>query len=580
MLFLSALFAEESRARIVRISYVEGDVVIDRGEGQGFVRAFANMPVVEGLRLWTRSDARGEVEFEDGSTLRLVPDTLLNFQQLHLDDRGNKISRIDVQQGTVYGNVKDHNHDQFALTTGAQQITLRHSSRFRLVADKDQLSVAVFRGELEVERNGGQSVKVKKNETLAMDVVDPERYYLSKGITEAGFDSWDREREEQTAAIEQQYTNGTPASYGGYSYGYSDLAYYGGWSTLPGYGRCWRPWNVGFGWNPFGSGAWVFYPGFGYVWVSSFPWGWTPFRFGSWIHAGGTGWWWRPGPRIVNITNINIFNPPRGFVPPRPPVVTNGPAVAVVSGGGAPRPVNPRDAWMPRPGGVRVVDEDRRNVIPGRRVFGNEDLEALRGREPGSAPISNMSPAGAKTQSGPAAPGDRPGDAVTRTTIDRGERIHTRDRDYNSVDYRTRPGATPSASPAASGEGFMSPAGTNVSPAPTPSATVPQDRAVDADVRERPMRPIGGGMDAGDRGRGASMRPAPAAPMQSAPQASPAPAPRPSAPPAAAPAPRSAPAPRPSGGASPRASSFASPRTSAPAMHAAPAASRVGGRSR
>jgi hypothetical protein len=255
-----------------------------------------------------------------------------------------------------------------------------------------------------------------------------------------------------------------------------------------------------------------------------------------------------------------------------------------VSGGGAPRPANPRDAWMPRPGGVRVVDEDRRNVIPGRRVFGNEDLEAMRGREPGSAPVSNISPAGAKTQSaGPApTPGARPGDAVTRTTIDRGERIHTRDRDYNGVDYRAPKGA-----PTPSGEAFVGATGTtNVAPSPTSNARIPQDRP-DSDVRERPMRPIGGGMDAVDRGRGGPIGSAPMPPAQSAPQASPAPAARPSAPPASAPAPRAAPAPspaapaarpapspHPSGGASPRASSFAAPRTSAPA------ASRVGGRSR
>src|SRR5947209_19917330 len=39
-----------SQARIVRLSYVEGDVRIDRGGGEGFTKAFANMPLVEGAR--------------------------------------------------------------------------------------------------------------------------------------------------------------------------------------------------------------------------------------------------------------------------------------------------------------------------------------------------------------------------------------------------------------------------------------------------------------------------------------------------------------------------------------------------
>lgn len=561
LMLLPGLFAE-SRARIVRISHVDGDVAIDRGEGEGFVRAFANMPVLEGLRLWTRFDGRAEVEFEDGSTLRLVPDTQLDFQQLHLDDRGDKVSHININQGTIYADVKDHNHDEFVLTSGPRQITLKHSSRFRLVADVDQFSVAVFRGELDV-RNGAEQVKVKKNETLAMDVSDPELYYLSKGVTEAAFDSWDREREEQVAILEQQYEGGgTPTNYSGNYYGYPDLAYYGGWSNVSGYGLCWQPYNVGTGWEPFGYGAWVFYPGYGYTWVSSYPWGWTPFRFGSWIYAGGRGWWWRPGPRIVNITNINVFNPPHGFVPPRPPVVTNGPAVAIVNGGGQARPANPREAWMPRPGGgIRPVDEDRRNVIPGNGAFGNGDLEAFRGRPAGTAGVSNISP---QSQAGPA--GQAQPDTMTRTTVDRGERIHTRDRDYNGVDYRTRPGAIG----ASSGGSFMGQVGSSA--ASTPSATIPQNRP-DADVRGRP---IGRSVDSLDRGRAMPMP----SPMQSMPQASPAPAMRPSAPPpAAAPAPRSAPASRSSAGASPRASSFSSGRMSAPAGHAS-SGSHGGGHSR
>jgi hypothetical protein len=540
LLLISGLFAE-SRARIVRISHIEGDVAIDRGEGEGFVRAFANMPVMEGLRLWTRAEGAAEVEFEDGSTLRLVPDTLLEFQQLHLDDRGDKISHIDVHQGTVYANVKDHNHDQFVLTSGPHQIALKHSSRFRLVADQDQLSVAVFRGELDVQRDGGQQVKVKKNETLAMDVTDPERYYLSKGITESAFDSWDRDREEQVATLQQQYTEGTPTNYSGNYYGYSDLAYYGGWSTIPGYGLCWQPYGIGSGWNPFGYGAWVAYPGYGYTWVSSYPWGWTPFRFGSWIFSGGRGWFWRPGPRIVNFTNVNVFNPPHGFVPPRPPVVTSGPAVAVVNGGGEAHPANPREAWMPRPGGgIRPVDEDRRNLIPGKRVFGNEDLKALREQgSPGIAGVSNISPRTTTSQAGPAGtPPARPGDdVVTRSTVDRGERIHTRDRDYNRVDYRTRAGALIGAS---SGGSFMNPARGAAMPMSTPQAS--------------PIPP-------------SAMSPPTAGPMV-----------RPSAPaPTIAPASRSAPAAHPSGG-SPRGSGFSSGR-SAPAGHAS-SGSHGGGHSR
>ena len=60
MLAVWALFAgvlvvvsasAESKARIVRLSEVQGSVQMDRATGDGFDKTFLNMPVVEGSRL-------------------------------------------------------------------------------------------------------------------------------------------------------------------------------------------------------------------------------------------------------------------------------------------------------------------------------------------------------------------------------------------------------------------------------------------------------------------------------------------------------------------------------------------------
>src|SRR5436305_8663618 len=93
LLSLSVVSAfADSQARIVRLSYIEGDVQIDRGDGHGFNHAFLNMPVIEGTRLWTRNDGRVEVEFEDGSTARLTPDTIMEFQRLRTQNDARSTS--------------------------------------------------------------------------------------------------------------------------------------------------------------------------------------------------------------------------------------------------------------------------------------------------------------------------------------------------------------------------------------------------------------------------------------------------------------------------------------------------------
>ena len=76
----------ESHVRIVRLSDVQGAVEVDRGAGQGYEKAFLNMPMVEGMKLATKADGRAEVEFEDGSAVRITPNTRVDFSALSLQD--------------------------------------------------------------------------------------------------------------------------------------------------------------------------------------------------------------------------------------------------------------------------------------------------------------------------------------------------------------------------------------------------------------------------------------------------------------------------------------------------------------
>jgi len=43
------------------------------------------------------------------------------------------------------------------------------------------------------------------------------------------------------------------------------------------------------------DGVWGFYPGYGYMFASAYPWGWLPYRYGTWAFVPGFGWGWQPG---------------------------------------------------------------------------------------------------------------------------------------------------------------------------------------------------------------------------------------------------------------------------------------------
>ena len=81
VIFTVPSFAD-SQARVVRLSDVQGDVLVDKNIGQGYEKAFLNLPITQGAKLQTSKNGRAEVEFEDGSTLRLIPDTVVDFPQV------------------------------------------------------------------------------------------------------------------------------------------------------------------------------------------------------------------------------------------------------------------------------------------------------------------------------------------------------------------------------------------------------------------------------------------------------------------------------------------------------------------
>ena len=72
----------DSQARIVRLSDVQGSVQINKNTGMGFESAFLNLPITQGTQVRTRDRGRAEIEFEDGSTLRLTPNTTVEFSTL------------------------------------------------------------------------------------------------------------------------------------------------------------------------------------------------------------------------------------------------------------------------------------------------------------------------------------------------------------------------------------------------------------------------------------------------------------------------------------------------------------------
>src|SRR5215470_7053841 len=131
LLFASLPAFSDSQVRAVRLSYVEGGVQIARADGQ-FDKAMVNLPITQDTRLQIKSDGRAEVEFEDGSTLRVAPNSSVDFPQLVLRDSGAKASDVEITKGTAYVAFSGDNKDEFVLQFGKEKISLRSSAHLRI----------------------------------------------------------------------------------------------------------------------------------------------------------------------------------------------------------------------------------------------------------------------------------------------------------------------------------------------------------------------------------------------------------------------------------------------------------------
>lgn len=288
--------ADYSYARIVRLSFVSGDVQINRGGHSNWEEALANMPIEQGFTIGT-NDGRAEVEFEDGATIWIAENTLVQFTELGLSE-GGRISHLAMSQGTVTAFANLKSADSFTITAGKVQASASTRALFRMDVFHEGASISVTTGSVLAESPAGMKM-VPHGQTYAFNVKNAEAAALQQNPKPDSWDRWvsGREHVGQAGSAQSVYFANSP-----FTYGWSDLSAYGNWNYFPGYGYGWQPMGMGNCWMPFMDGMWDSYPGLGWTWVSSEPWGWVPYHFGSWNFSPAYGWMWMPG-------DMNSWNP-------------------------------------------------------------------------------------------------------------------------------------------------------------------------------------------------------------------------------------------------------------------------------
>ena len=341
LFLLSSGWALEVRAddaptqRAARLSFLQGEVTVDHLDNTAGDPAQINMPLAEGARLTTGEDGQAEVEFEDGSVVRLTPNSSLGLNALSVDPAENFHTQVTVLHGLVYAELRASSKYLYVVDAGGELITPVANATIRINLDQPPATISVFDGTVQVEHSStpeadGYKKDVRAGESLTGDASDSSQYSVSQNVEQDSWDEWNRARDQAAADAALNRTTARDSYAGDQGYGWSDLDANGSWYHVPGQGQVWQPTiaeDADF--DPYGYGSWVAYPGAGYVWASGYTWGWTPFHCGCWSYWNSFGWGWSPvgcghagwgfGRGPGGVFAVNIVRPPQNYHAPTRP---------------------------------------------------------------------------------------------------------------------------------------------------------------------------------------------------------------------------------------------------------------------
>lgn len=275
------------QVRLIRLSFIEGDVLLQRGDSEEWIPAAVNMPLRPHDKIWAPVGTRAEIQFDDGTTARLAENSNLDIVGFR-----EGVTHIELTLGVASFSTRTSSRtsrmETLEIFTPQSSIRVNGASKLRVeVAEDESSRITVREGKIEIETNE-EPVFVGKGEEILIEGSNNPQYIVSRAGMPDEWDRWSEERDGQIIQSES-YRHLPP----GVTSGGAELDEYGSWIESPEYGWVWAP-RVDVGWAPYNSGRWVWIDPWGWTWVSYEPWGWAPYHYGRWATV-STGWVWVPG---------------------------------------------------------------------------------------------------------------------------------------------------------------------------------------------------------------------------------------------------------------------------------------------
>src|SRR5215213_9678623 len=239
-------YTPEVTARVVRISFIRGDVQIrrvgDNGEKQDWERAALNLPIVEGDELSTGANTVVEIQLDSYRHIRLWENAYLKFTTLR--DEGVALS---LPQGTMNfrASAFDKGKSYFEIDAPNTTISIERAGMYRVEAGDTRGSeirlTATEDGEAKVyTQSSGFTLRSGRTARIFIEgnyAGDYETASVARVTDE--FDEWVLQRDSVIAKrLNEAYYD---KYYDRDQFGAEDLNDYGEWVYTKKYGYVWKP---------------------------------------------------------------------------------------------------------------------------------------------------------------------------------------------------------------------------------------------------------------------------------------------------------------------------------------------------
>jgi hypothetical protein len=280
-------FAQDSddlKRGVARISVMDGEVSVRRGDSGDWVAGVVNAPLLTDDRISTGPNSRAELQFDSADILRMGGTAEIRLATLEYSRY-----QLELAHGTITFRVLRPSNANIEVDTPNISVRPSGIGIYRIsVNDLGETELTARAGNVEVfTPHGSHWVSAGQMMIARGGASDPEFQIVAANPPDA-WDQWCDSRDRMmTQSTSYQYV---PQGVSGAE----DLDAAGSWVSYPDYGEVWRP-TVAAGWAPYQCGRWVWADWYGWTWVGCEPWGWAPYHYGRWFWGANYGWCWYPG---------------------------------------------------------------------------------------------------------------------------------------------------------------------------------------------------------------------------------------------------------------------------------------------